>query len=121
MPTAQNASGSENYYMAKDNTGRVLTLRVTITDPEKAKWLWNLHAGRPHEGKNLNEQLGIEIHALGDGDKFAEADKLEEQLDWLLQDVSSNRTANSLREDLMHRPGLDTPAMRELLAKLEDG
>jgi len=52
------------------NLGRILTIRVKITDPEKAKWIWDAHIGPA--------QHGVEVGAIADGDLFAERNQLRE-------------------------------------------
>lgn len=50
----------------RDNTGRVLTLRVTIKDPEEAEWIWKAHLD-----KSIH---GVTINAIAEGDLFAQRD-----------------------------------------------
>lgn len=61
----------------KTNLGRVLTIRVTITDPEAAKWIWDAH-------KESDHKCGVRVGALFDGDLFEEHEKFEDCLDRLL-------------------------------------
>lgn len=51
----------------KDNTGRVLTIRLTIADAKEAEWLWKAHPEPIH---------GVVISALSNGDMFEERDQL---------------------------------------------
>lgn len=63
------------------NKGRVLTIRVTIEDPEKANWIW--------EGLSLDQPVtsaGVTVQAVSNGDLFDEHRKLEEAYDQLAQD-----------------------------------
>lgn len=53
-----------------DNTGRVLTLRVKITDPIEAEWIWKAHLG-----KSLN---GVQVEAIAEGDMFTERDEYKQ-------------------------------------------
>ena len=50
-----------------NNKGRVLTVRLTIEDPEAADWIWKAYP---------NPINGITISALSNGDMFAERDML---------------------------------------------
>ena len=43
-----------------DNTGRELILRITIKDPEKAKWIWDSHL-------TSVSQCGIEVNEIAEG------------------------------------------------------
>lgn len=43
-----------------DNTDRELTLRITIKDPEKAKWIWDSHL-------TSISQCGIEVNEIEEG------------------------------------------------------
>lgn len=52
--------------MTTDNTGRVLTIRLTITDPEQAEWIWDSHKEAKH---------GVRVSAISNGDLFSERDK----------------------------------------------
>ncbi|MDB4330446.1 hypothetical protein N9948_01860 [bacterium] len=55
----------------KKNLGRVLTLKVKITDPSKADWIWNI---------DNNPDLGVHIYGLTNGDVIARELFLEEEL-----------------------------------------
>ncbi len=60
-----------------DNIGRVLTLRITITDPEVAEWIWKAHPNPIH---------GITVDALANGDLFAERDILQEAASFYIRE-----------------------------------
>ena len=51
------------------NMNRIMTIRVIITDPEAADWLWNSH-------KKSNN--GVKITAIQEGDLFADRDMLSD-------------------------------------------
>lgn len=48
---------------------RVLTVRLEITDPEKAKWIWENHLGQ-------HKELGVFITGISEGDMFTENEQL---------------------------------------------
>ncbi len=50
---------SEDRYM-KVNQDRILTLQVKITEPDKARWIWDNHLG-------LETGLGISIQVIKEG------------------------------------------------------
>lgn len=58
---------------SEQNKGRVLTIRLTITDPTEAEWLWKSHAGAAIHG--------VQVSALSDGDMFKEVRDLEKELE----------------------------------------
>lgn len=51
------------------NLGRILTIRVKITDPEAAKWIWDAHM---HGSRH-----GVEVSAIAEGDRLSGADFIE--------------------------------------------
>ncbi len=54
-----------------DNTGRELILRLTITDPKKAKWIWDGYI-------ESSESIGVKIHQIAEGKYFFIQHKNEE-------------------------------------------
>lgn len=52
-----------------DNTGRVLTVRLTITDAKEADWIWDAVKTPKH---------GVQVSAISNGDMFSERDVLAE-------------------------------------------
>lgn len=54
------------------NLGRILTIRVVITDPEKAKWIWDAHMGP--------DQHGVKVEAIAEGDVLTERDSLMDEV-----------------------------------------
>ena len=61
--------------MKEQNLGRVLTIKLTITDPQAAAWIWE------SGGKYPNPIHGVQVTGIADGDMFDEVRKLEEQLE----------------------------------------
>lgn len=57
------------------NVGRILTLRVRITDHDKSKCIWDNHMKGVHDSP-----MGFHIDTIADGDTFEERDDLEEKL-----------------------------------------
>ena len=60
-----------------NNQDRVLSLVLKITDPEKAKWIWDYHLRE----KPFKNELGVEIWGITDGDLQEEVSRLEELKD----------------------------------------
>lgn len=44
----------------EDNEPRMLTLQIQITDPEKAKWIWDNHKG-------IDTDNGVSVQAIHEG------------------------------------------------------
>lgn len=59
------------------NLNRVLSLVVKITDPDKAKWIWDLHI---RDNSPLNKELGVTICGISEGDLIAKNIELEDLL-----------------------------------------
>lgn len=82
----------KEYKTTEDPKGRLLTVRLIVTDQSKAKeWLWNM--------KN-NPELGIHITGLSDGDMFDRESLMEETLEKLEDDYifSSKYEENPITE-----------------------
>lgn len=69
--------------MNGNNKGRVLTLRVTITDPEKASWIWKSHLedDNPH---------GVKVGAIANDNIFKQRDKFEEVLERIFKEYDDD-------------------------------
>lgn len=59
-----------------DNKGRVLTIRLTVTDHEKSKWIWENHLKSTTQMDN-----GVQVTAITNGDLFKEVSELEDKLE----------------------------------------
>jgi hypothetical protein len=57
------------------NVGRILTLRVKITDHEKGESIWENHVK-----KDTSDLMGFRIDTIANGDVFKERDDLEDLL-----------------------------------------
>lgn len=55
----------------RDNIGRELTLRVIITDPKKAEWIW-----KNHIDQNDPMNVGVRVSAIAEGNLFQQRDEL---------------------------------------------
>ena len=80
------------------NLGRVLTVKLTVTDPAKANWLWVM--------KN-NPELGVHVSGLSNGDMFARESLMEE-------------TLGKLEEKVEHSPYLSIKLITEAFKKLDE-
>lgn len=70
------------------NQDRVMTLRITIKDPEAAKWLWDAHKSPVY---------GITVNALANGDLFEERDELYQAAEFFIcEDGEIGDAANRL-------------------------
>lgn len=73
---------SSNKGIMKDNTGRVMTLRITITDSKEAEWIWNAHKG---EGAH-----GVKVDAISNGDVMAERDELANAAQFYIREAGES-------------------------------
>lgn len=92
------------------NVNRILTIRVKIIDAEKAIWIWESMRG--------HTEHGVEVSAARDGDMFAERRMLQEQVEWLVDNVSS-QALDTLQDDLdrgnSYKPGPWSDDLKALL------
>lgn len=75
------------------NLGRELTIRLTITDPAEAEWLWECAAKR----KPVH---GVQVTALANGDMFKERDELAQAAEFYIKEPNEDvKTAVSSHFD----------------------
>lgn len=83
-----------------DNTGRMLTIRVVITDSKKAEWIWKNHLG------NDAQDLGIKVEAIAEGDLFKENDMNSKAAEFFIREEGEN-TEEAISAHL--NDGFDSP------------
>jgi hypothetical protein len=98
------------------NLDRILTLAVRITDPDKARWIWDSMRAMASDNPNP-AGVGVSVFVIANGHVMDEKDTVEAALDWMLE-----RTWNDSRfvRDV-RKADLSDEVKALLLEGIEDG